>query len=323
MSGRRWARPGVLTSPCHAAWAASGIRVALTVALLALLGACASPPTATSVPPSASPEPSPTVEASPTALVSSTPPPFNLSTPPIVLEPPDLGPSPTPGPPQVGLPLEALAILEPGPGSQVVSPVRIVGYGGPSYQGRVRLRLIGEDGGVIASWVTYLQALPGLAGRFYTEMPFGIPLVAEAARLEVSTYELRSGLLGHMTSVNLVLLTAGSPRLIPALRGAEKLAIFAPRDGALVRGGSVTVRGGGWLDSDVPLVVDVLDRNGTVLGTASASVNAPNVGQVGAFEVTVHYEATFGQWGRIAVHEPATGIPGTLHFNSIEVFVQP
>lgn len=299
------------------------LRAVRGVALLGLIAACGAPATARVPTPSPLPEPSPTPEPSPIPQLSPTPPPFTLATPPIVLEPPDSGPSPTPAPPKVGLPPESLVILEPGPGSQVVSPIRIVGYGGPSYQGRLRLRVIGEDGAVIASRVTYLQALPDLAGRFFTEMSFSIPHVGEAARLEVSTFELRYGLLGHLASVDLVLLSAGLPRVNPALRGAEKLAIFAPRDGALVRGGSVIVRGAGWLDTSGPLVVDVLDRNGVVIGSASAPLTSPGVGQVGTFEVTVIYQSGVNQWGRIAVHEPAAGIPGTLHYNSLEVFLEP
>ncbi len=293
------------------------------LALVTLLAACGAPATSRPSTPSAVPEPSPTLEPSPTPLLSPTPPPFTLATPPIILEPPDSGPSPTPAPPGVGLPAESLAILEPGPASQVVSPILVVGYGGPSFQGRVRLRLVGEDGTVLASRVTYLQALPDLAGRFFTQVPFSITHVGEAARLEISTYELRSGLLGHLASVDLVLLSAGLPRVNPALRGAEKLAIFAPRDGSLVRGGVVTVRGAGWLDTPGPLVVDVLDRNGVVIGSTTTPLVPPGIGQVGTFEVKLSYQTAVNQWGRIAVHEPAVGIPGTLHYNSLEVYLEP
>ena len=298
-------------------------RAVRCLALVTLLTACGAP--ASPLPPTLSPipEPSPTLEPSPTPLLSPTPPPFTLATPPIILEPPDSSPSPTPAPPKVGLPQESLAILEPGPGSQVISPIRVVGYGGPSFQGRVRLRLVGEDGAILASRVTYLQALPGLAGRFFTQVPFSITHVGEAARLEISTYELRSGLLGHLASIDLVLLSAGLPRVNPALRGAEKLAIFAPREGALVQGGSVTVRGAGWLDTSGPLVVDVLDRNGVVIGSTSTPLVPPGIGQVGTFEVKLAYQTDVNQWGRIAVHEPAVGIPGTLHYNSLEVYLEP
>jgi hypothetical protein len=299
------------------------LRALQGAALLGLLAACGATATAPVPTPSPLPEPSPTPESSPIPQLSPTPPPFTLETPPIVLEPPDSGSTPTPAPPKVGLPSESLAILEPGPGSQVISPIRVVGYGGPSYQGRVRLRLVGEDGTVLASRVTYLQALPNLAGRFFTELPFSIPHVGEAARLEISTLELRSGLLGHLASVDLVLLSAGLPRVNPALRGAEELAIFAPRDGALVQGGAVAVRGAGWLDTSGPLVVDVLDRNGIVIGSASTPLASPGVGQVGTFAVTVLYQSIDSQWGRIVVHEPAVGIPGTLHYNTIEVVLKP
>ena len=85
----------------------------------------------------------------------------------------------------------------------------------------------------------------------------------------------------------------------------------------------MTVRGAGWVNSDVPLQVQVLDRGGNVVGSTEASVDAPAVGQLGTFEVEVAYTIPSAQYGRIAVWEPGTLIPGIVHYNSIEVYLEP
>lgn len=221
------------------------------------------------------------------------------------------------------MPTEQLVILEPGPGSYVLSPFQMSGWGGPSHNDRVRLRLLGEDGRVLSEGTTHLLVLPGNAGRFYAEVPFEITLVAEAGRLEVSIYSRRDRQLSHLSSVDLTLLSIGNARTYPALHGPEKLAIFSPRKEAVVEGGQVLVQGAGWVDSDVALRVDILDRNGASLGSNQVRIDAPAVGQLGTFEISVRYQVDFPQWARIAVSEPSSSISGIVHYSSIEVWLRP
>jgi len=258
-----------------------------------------------------------------TPVPTPTVPPYTDATPPIVLDVPLPSPTPLPPTPSIGLPAERLTIFDPGPGSQAVSSLLVTGFGGPSWQGRVRLRLIGEQGDVLADRTTFLQALPDLAGRIYTELEFQFPWVAQTARLEVRTFSPRNGQMDHLTTRAVVLLTRGTALLYPGLGGAEKIAIFSPRSGALVRGNQVSVRGGGWLDTPGPLVVEVLDRNGQVVGSATTPLSTSRTGEVGSFEVQVPFEIPVSQYGRIAVYEPAISPAGVLHYSSVDVYLQP
>lgn len=290
------------------------------ILITACLAGCAvlSPlsPTPTSAPPPA------TIAPTETAVASPTPPPYTDATPPVVLDVPLPSPSPLPPTPSIGLPPERLSIYDPGPGSQALSPLLITGFGGPSWQGRVRLRLIGEEGDVLADRTTFLQAMPDLAGRIYSELEFSFGWVAQAARLEVRTFSPRDGVMDHLTTRSLVLLTRGTELLYPGLAGAEKIAIFSPRAGGLVRNGVITVRGGGWLDTPGPLVIEVLDRNGELVGSATTPLSTNRMGEVGSFEAQVSYSVPISQYGHVAVYERALDPPGILHYSSVEVYLQ-
>lgn len=308
MSGKRSAsaRPAVRRTPPL---------ILITACLAACAGLSPSSPTPT-------PAPAPPTSAPTETPAAPTPPPYTDATPPVVLDVPLPSPSAVPPTPSIGLPPERLSIYEPGPGSQALSPLLVTGFGGPSWQGRVRLRLIGEQGDVLADRTTFLQALPDLAGRIYTELEFSFDWVAQAARLEVRTYSPRDGVMDHLATRPLVLLTRGAELLYPGLGGAEKIAIFSPRAGSLVRNGVITVRGGGWLDTPGPLIIEVLDRNGELVGSATAPLSTDRTGEIGSFEAQVSYSVPISQYGHLAVYERALDPPGILHYSSIEVYLQ-
>lgn len=244
-------------------------------------------------------------------------------TPGAVLEPPWPTPTATLPPLPVRLPQERLAILSPGPGSQVTSPFTVSGRSGPCNENRVRIRLVGEDGRVITQRVTYLWSPPGHSGVFTTEISFRIQAVAEAARLEVSTEDVRSTRLGHLTTLNLVLLSVGTPLVHPALDGPERLTILSPREGASVSGGTVRVRGAGWMDAEAPLAVQLVDRYGAVLAAAEVGLAAPAVGQLGTFEVDLPYHTPYPQYAWVTVFERTPDGSALVHFSSREIWLLP
>jgi len=251
-----------------------------------------------------------------------TPAPYNLSTPAVLIERPEPPTEVLPPTPVVVLPSATIRIFRPGPGSQVTSPFQVYGRGGPSYNERVGIRLIGEDGRLISERLTYLLVFPGRAGNFVAQLEFQTPRLAEAARLEVYTEDLRYGRLAQLASMDLVLLSRGSQLLHPQIEGPEKLAIFEPRDGAIAQGGLIAVRGAGWVDSDLPLTIELLDRAGQPLASRQVQLVAPEVGQLGTFEVELQYQIPSSQYGRVVVYETSTGIPGLRHYSSVEVWLQ-
>ena len=100
-------------------------RFAAAGVLMLSLAGCSSPVTLP-----ASCRNSSAIAATPTSppVSPSTPIPVVDGTPALVLEPPEFVSSPTPTRISLPLPQERIVIEDPGPGSQVVSPVRVAGW---------------------------------------------------------------------------------------------------------------------------------------------------------------------------------------------------
>jgi hypothetical protein len=310
----------------HAIQGNSVIRHILPFSLTVLcLTACAQAtmmPTDIISPTTASPEASST--PSPTPISETwTPQPFTTTTPVIVIENPNVTSTPTSVALPISIPKEKIAILRPASGSNITSPFRVNGYAGPSWNNRVTLRLIGEDGRVIAREIAYILALPGNAGPFTSEMYFDTTLIAETARLEASIFSIADTKLDHMASVDLILLSIGAPRVHWTIQGPEQINILSPRQYDTIRGGIATVEGLGWLNVERSLHVDVLDSDGNVVGTSLAAIESEGLGAIGSFNVEVQFQVDEAQLGRIAVYEMSQTIPGIIHYASVIVNIRP
>ncbi len=294
------------------------IKITAAAALLALSACQTAGP-----PPAAGPTAAAPDEATPTPPESSaTRLPIVDGTPALVLEPPEFILTPTPTRVSLPLPQERLIIEAPGPGSSVVSPVRVAGWGGPAYQGKIFVRLIGEQGQVLARTTTYLLAIEGVSGQFVVTVPFSIPEVAQAGLIELS-FNTTSNRLEHVSTRPVVFLSVGPPHVYTNLTTTEKVTIFTPRADRRVTGGVATVRGAAILDEDLPLLVEVLDRAGQVVGSTEVPVQAPVLGELGTFEAQVAYTVPYAQYGRIAVTERGLRPPSVRHYTSIRVYLEP
>lgn len=251
------------------------------------------------------------------------PAPLTEATPAIIIEPSEQAASPTIGPPPFGVPMEELVFFAPGPGSFAANAVRVDGYGGPSLNNRVQLCLYGEDGRKLSEGYAWLYSYPGTPGVFYATMPYDLPLVAEMGWLQVRSFGDRYGNLKHANTISLTLLSEGSEKIYPALHGAEQLAIFAPREDGIVDGGTVRVRGAGWVDHDGPIIIQILDRSGNLLGSTETEIDSPAPGHVGAFSIDIEYQIAYPQWVRISVTEPHPVIDAPSHYTSVEVWLRP
>jgi hypothetical protein len=289
---------------------------ALLVAALLAAGGPISPPdvpTATPPPASATPPPTQPPTASPTYA------PLTAATQPVVLEPPVAEPTATPGKPSINLPDAPITILEPAQGSQVTSPIRVIGYAQPTYQERISVRLIDQAGDAQDEQTAILMAYPGGAGRFVSHLSFDLAGVSDRAFLQIDSYDRRYGRLAQRTTQPLVLLSAGSDRVLPGHQGPAQLAIVEPRPGAILPPGPVHIRGGGWTIRDGEVLVQAIDRQGQVVASSPVTLDVGQDGRIGTFELDLTPAISFWQYGRLAVSEldPASGEVVFLY--SIEV----
>jgi hypothetical protein len=259
----------------------------------------------------------------PIGLPTLSPAPLTALTPAVVLEPAILPPSPTYAPPVVGLPDEKLFFYYPGPNSQITSPVQLSGWGGPSRDDFVTVRLYGEDGRLLAERDINLFVYPGNAGRFVGDLEFEIEALAETGRLEVFTIDPQSGAVNHRSSVHLILLSTGDARIHPAMEGAEQLTILNPPNNVLVEDGSIVVQGAGWTFSEQPLSIVLYNTRGEIVGTAEAELEAPEPGLVGVFETTLEYDIPRRTWGLLTVNEYDENHEFIIHTSSVILLMNP
>ncbi len=217
----------------------------------------------------------------------------------------------------------SIQIILPGPASRVVSPLTLQTYLQPGANGRVRIELLGENGNLLYGETT--NNLGITEGRVYLsrEIEFEIAGVSEIGRLQISTKDSYGRLIA-LNSVDLILLSVGEADVTSGGDLLDPIIIRQPVANTLIQGGTVTVSGMVRQSSDKPLLVELVDAKGAVVGYRQASVMPSADGSHTPFLVEVAYTVTGPTWVRLIVREESTGrIAGTIHLSSVEVLLGP
>lgn len=230
--------------------------------------------------------------------------------------------TPTPTAAEDAAPQEAIFLRMPGPGSEVVSPLRVEGAADPTFEQNLGLRLLDFERSVIAEGSLIIDAPLGERGPFAGELAFSVT-ERQPAALQVFATSARDGGVTHMTGQVLALLPSGASQITTVEPGPERIQIRAPDSGATVSGGRVTVHGFGLASFEQTLVAEVHDATGAVVGSAPITVQAPGMGRPGPFEVQVPYSVSSAGPGRIVVFDPSPAFGGIVHLSSVEVELQP
>ena len=286
-----------------------------------VLGAC-SP--AVDLPAEPTPTASVTATGSPptAAPASATFSPLTEATEPIVLEPGVIGPSATPAPAPIHLPDNPISLYDPGPGSQVLSPIRISGFGGPSHNERIRMRLYDEQWQLLDEHVTILFAFPGNAGRFVSRLQFEQSQLAQTGWIQIDSLDRRYGRTAHRFTREVVLLRQGIDRLRPGFTGPAQIAILQPQADTVVQMGTLEVSGGGYSQAGGGMQLQAWDRTGEVVASVPIELSSGDSGEVGTFSVNLTVELFPSQYGRLAVLEADPDSGQAVYINSIEVWFQ-
>ena len=253
-----------------------------------------------------------TPDATPTLVITETPPPLPAATETSVPEA-----SPTPERPE-----EAIFIQEPGPGSQVTSPIRVAGVADPTFEQNLVVRVVLDDGTQLTEVPTIIQADVGQRGNFEVEVPISLDMQRNIF-IQVYASSARDGGITHLSSTGVIFSPAGPENIVTSQPHPERIGIFQPRTGGTISGGVVHVEGFALASFEQSLLVEVLDADGNVVGSQPVIVQAPDLGQPGPFSADVPYTVAQSDAGRIVVRDISPAFGGDTHLSSVEITLEP
>ena len=219
-------------------------------------------------------------------------------------------------------PEDAILILEPGPGSQLTSPLRVAGMADSTFEQHLVVRIILDDGAELALAPTIIQTELGQRGPFSIEIPFTITGERQAF-IQVYATSARDGGTTHLSSVGVTLTDTGPVDIRPVTDYAERINIYTPGLGSTVSGGSALVSGFALASFEQHLLVEVLDVDGNVIGFSPVIVTAPDWGIPGPFVVDIPYTLEEAGPGRVVVRDPSPAFDGDVHLASVEIMLEP
>ncbi|GAB4502373.1 MAG: hypothetical protein Fur0035_19230 [Anaerolineales bacterium] len=209
----------------------------------------------------------------------------------------------------------------PGPMAKLVSPINVVAWVAPEYTGVTRLELLGEDGREL-----YRKSFRTDNVRTYTRVAeavsFEIPGAAEAGRLQISTQD-QYGRLMAFNSVPVLLLSVGENQFTPAYEPLERVALRAPYRQQEISGGTLTVRGEIRPLNNTPVVLELVDIDGRILGSRVLYFDASAPGYQ-IFETTIPYMlAEKKALARLVIRQSDERITGLAYLYSLELVLRP
>ena len=220
------------------------------------------------------------------------------------------------------LPEEAILILEPGPGSLLVSTIHVAGFAGPAWEQTLSVELLSDDGRELSRGGAMINAELGQRGRFAADIPFTVTEMRNGF-LRVFHSSPRDGGILHLSSVGVTLAPDGADKVTAQNPHPEDLVIFVPEPGASIQGGTLHVEGFAIANFEQTLLVEVHDEQGGLLGSQPVIVSAPDWGMPGPFTADIPYAVASEGAGRVVVRDISPAFGGDVHRASVEVTLQP
>jgi hypothetical protein len=233
-------------------------------------------------------------------------------------------PVPSEVPPSVE-PIEAIQIIEPGPGSRLVSPMAVrVQTRLPVFEQALTLRVLLDDGrDLIPPQAVSASSDESARLSFAATLPFNVTEERNAF-LQAYATSPRDGGVTHLASVGVLVMPGGAAAVRLAETGEiERLQILLPAEGAAVSGGVIHVEGIGLATFEQTLLIEVQDAAGAVIGLQPVLVQAPDFGLPGPFATDVAYTLSTAGPGRIVVRDISPAHGSDVHRSSVDVDLAP
>ncbi|HQF63104.1 MAG TPA: hypothetical protein PLT26_11430 [Anaerolineaceae bacterium] len=230
---------------------------------------------------------------------------------------PTFTPTPTPYP-------ALFHLSKPGPLSRVISPIDINANVIPGEDGLVYVDLIGEDGRYITREAYNFRAYRGMSVLVAPDLEYQITAASELARLEIYSRD-NVGRVSDLTSVDLILMQVGVPEVFSGGDPLEPYIIRAPRSDTVLAGDSVMVFALIQPVNNFPVIFELLDDQGVVVGSYTLDAPTPIEGHThAAVYVNVPFTVTAETPARLIIRQESIGrIPGTVALTSIALTLLP
>jgi hypothetical protein len=260
------------------------------------------------------PSPTPTRTASRTRWPTLTKVPTRTRT---ITNTPTVTYTPTPG-------VDAVRINRPGVFSKVSSPFRIESHILVGDDGYVHLDLLGEDNRVITARQLDYRGYVNRNFLISDMMDFNITAVSETGRLLLYTKDL-SGRMISVASVDLILMALGANEITPSLQYWEPYIIRYPRADQTMEGGTLLVMGVARPVNNTPLIIELIDEQGKIVGSTNISVDQPTGDLTHTpFQVAVSYSVSDTTPVRLTIRQESDQrIPGTVALYSMKIVLKP
>lgn len=215
----------------------------------------------------------------------------------------------------------AIQIFAPGPMSKVSSPIDLRMYIAPRATGLTSVELYGEDGRLMARNVFRTVNYSNQFDKVIVELPFETNAAAEVGRLQISTQD-DYGMLQAVKSVHVLLLSVGDSIITNPEYLRESVALVEPPLLHYITGGEVTVQGTMQVFNDLPVVLELVDRQGQVVGSRMISVG-PADGKFYPINFNLAYQVTQYTPVRLVIRQSDNRIPGPYYLYSQQLFLSP
>jgi hypothetical protein len=216
-----------------------------------------------------------------------------------------------------------LLIKQPGQLSQIVSPFRVIAFATPGPDNLVQVRLLGEDGRILAEKIVKVMEYLGLEnGNMITDLEFEIDSLSEFARLEISVTD-EFGRVKAYNSVNLILLSIGESDRNYTPEIQERVIIQYPLPNYMVQGNSLLVSGLVRTNSTQQLTLTLTDESGILVGAGFASVVLSDQQDFGLFIGEISFQVDLPVWVNLSISLPGERIPGVEYIKTMELVISP
>ncbi|HTX78023.1 MAG TPA: hypothetical protein VMC62_00065 [Longilinea sp.] len=221
-------------------------------------------------------------------------------------------------------PYADVSIDQPGSLSKVTSPFYMEAGAILGDNAKIQIDLIDEYGQFLYQKTLTYSGYAGARVYFSQQIPFQIGGVAESARMVVSTHD-NFGRLQAVRAVDLILIQMGDNVITAGTEAREPYLIRQPKANATVSGGVLHLVGLADPVNATPLVIELTDEQGTVVGSATVTVPPPS-GDLShtPFAVDIPYSVNSSTPVRLNIHQNSDGrLPGIMALTSETVVLNP